>query len=255
MPALTLVGLPDKAVAESRERVRSALHALGLALPPKRITINLAPADVAKEGAHYDLPIALALLAAMDIIPKDEIAGYVAMGELALDGTIGAVTGVLPASVHASAHDYGIICAASLGSEAAWGGNKGILAPRDLLSLINHFKGTQVLTPPQPIIKAKGAAAARHVRGQGAGNGEAGAGSGRRRWPQHVADRPTRLGKIHAVRPPALASAASDRGRGAGSVHDPQCRGAAAGRRGWYARARSATRTIPPRWPPWSGVD
>jgi magnesium chelatase family protein len=156
MPALTLVGLPDKAVAESRERVRSALHALGLALPPKRITINLAPADVAKEGAHYDLPIALALLAAMDIIPKDEIAGYVAMGELALDGTIGAVTGVLPASVHASAHDLGIICAASLGSEAAWGGNKGILAPRDLLTLINHFKGTQVLTSPQPMILEHG---------------------------------------------------------------------------------------------------
>ena len=150
LPALTLVGLPDKAVAESRERVRSALHAMGLALPPKRITINLAPADVAKEGAHYDLPIALALLGAMEVLPADEIAGYVAMGELALDGTIGAVAGVLPASVHASGLGLGIICSQSLGSEAAWGGNTGILAARDLLALINHFKGSQVLAPPQP---------------------------------------------------------------------------------------------------------
>ncbi len=152
MPALTLVGLPDKAVAESRERVRSALHAIGLALPPKRITINLAPADVMKEGAHYDLPIALALLGAMEILPRDEVAGYVAMGELALDGTIGAVTGVLPASVHAASRELGLICSASVGAEAAWGGNKGILAPPDLLTLINHFKGTQVLSPPQPVL-------------------------------------------------------------------------------------------------------
>ncbi len=150
LPNLTLVGLPDKAVAESRERVRSALHALGLALPPKRITINLAPADVAKEGAHFDLPIALAVLGAMDVVPNDEIAGYVAMGELALDGTIGAVAGVLPASVHASSLGLGLICSETLGSEAAWGGNTGILAARDLLTLINHFKGTQVLTQPQP---------------------------------------------------------------------------------------------------------
>ena len=148
LPALTLVGLPDKAVGESRERVRSALHALGMGLPPKRITINLAPADVAKEGAHFDLPIALALLAAMEVIPGDEIQGYVAMGELALDGSIGGVAGVLPAAVHASALGLGLICAASVGSEAAWSGNPGILAPRDLLTLINHFKGTQVLSPP-----------------------------------------------------------------------------------------------------------
>ena len=150
MVAFTLVGLPDKAVAESRERVRAALHALGLALPPKRITINLAPADVAKEGAHYDLPIAMALLAAMDVIPADEIAGYLAMGELALDGTIGAVAGVLPASVHASAKGLGLVCSSRIASEAAWGGNPRIVAAPDLLALINHFKGTQLLSQPQP---------------------------------------------------------------------------------------------------------
>jgi magnesium chelatase family protein len=157
LPALTVVGLPDKAVGESRERVRSALHALGLALPPKRITINLAPADVMKEGAHYDLPIALALLAAMEVVPKDEIAGYVAMGELALDGTIGGVAGVLPASVHAASAGLGIICSQSVGSEAAWGGNTGILAAPDLLTLINHFKGSQLLSRPEPRLKAEGA--------------------------------------------------------------------------------------------------
>src|SRR5438128_472589 len=95
LPAFTVVGLPDKAVGESRERVRAALHALGLALPPKRITVNLAPADLAKEGSHFDLPIALALLVAMEILPQDEIEGYAALGELGLDGTLAAVTGVL----------------------------------------------------------------------------------------------------------------------------------------------------------------
>lgn len=101
LPAFSIVGLPDKAVAESRERVRSALNALGLALPPKRITVNLAPADLAKEGSHFDLPIALGLLAAMEVLPGDEMAGVVALGELALDGRVSPVAGVLPAAIHA----------------------------------------------------------------------------------------------------------------------------------------------------------
>ena len=155
LPYFGVVGLPDKAVNESRDRVRSALHALGLALPPKRIIINLAPADVQKEGAHYDLPIAIALLAAIDVLPADEVAGYVAMGELALDGTIGAVAGVLPASVHAAASDLGLVCSATLGSEAAWGGNPKIVAAPDLLSLINHFKGTQLIGRPQAKLAPK----------------------------------------------------------------------------------------------------
>ena len=81
-----MVGLPDKAVAESRERVRAALAGLGLSLPPKRVLVNLAPADIAKEGSHLDLPIALAVLAAMDVLPREELAGYAALGELSLDG-------------------------------------------------------------------------------------------------------------------------------------------------------------------------
>ncbi len=150
MPAFTIVGLPDKAVAESKERVRAALHALGLSLPPKRLTVNLAPADVAKEGSHYDLPIALGLLAAMGILPKDEISGYVVLGELSLDSSIRPVAGVLPAAIHAVANDNGLICPKSCGGEAAWAGDLDILAPENLLQLINHIKGTQLLTQPKP---------------------------------------------------------------------------------------------------------
>ncbi|RMH52097.1 MAG: ATP-binding protein, partial [Alphaproteobacteria bacterium] len=122
LPAFTIVGLPDKAVAESRERVRAALNALGLALPPRRITVNLAPADLPKEGAHYDLPIALALLAAMEVIPADEAAGWLAMGELGLDGRLNPVAGALPAAIAAAASGRGFICPAACGPEAALAG-------------------------------------------------------------------------------------------------------------------------------------
>ncbi len=149
LPAFTVVGLPDKAVAESRERVRAAIQAMGLSLPAKRITINLAPADLSKEGSHFDLPIALALLSAMGVIPSDALNSYFVLGELALDGRLQAVNGVLPAAMGASARDYGVICPAENGAEAVWAGDIGVLAPPHLLALINHFKGTQVLTAPQ----------------------------------------------------------------------------------------------------------
>ena len=148
LPAFTIVGLPDKAVAESRERARAALGALALALPPKRITVNLAPADLLKEGSHFDLPIGLGLLAAMGVLPADEVGEYTALGELALDGALAAVAGVLPAAVHAGARRRGLICPAAQGPEAAWAGEVEILAAPNLLSIVNHFKGTQVLTPP-----------------------------------------------------------------------------------------------------------
>lgn len=148
LPAFHIVGLPDKAVAESKERVRGALHALGLSLPPKRLTVNLAPADLSKEGSHFDLPIALGLLAAMDVIPKDELAQFVVLGELSLDASIRPVAGILPAAIHASANDNRLICPEECGGEAAWAGEIDILAPKNLLQLINHIKGTQVLSPP-----------------------------------------------------------------------------------------------------------
>jgi len=148
LPAFSIVGLPDKAVSEARERVRAALHAMGLSLPTKRIIVNLAPADVAKEGSHFDLPIAVALLAAMEVLPIDEVDGYCALGELALDGRIAPVNGVLPAAVHASSADLGFICPGTQGGEAAWAGNLNILAANNLLDLVNHFKGTQVIRLP-----------------------------------------------------------------------------------------------------------
>jgi len=152
MPAFTIVGLPDKAVAESKERVRAALSAIGLALPPKRLTVNLAPADMPKEGSHYDLPIALGLLAAMEVLPAEEIGGYCVLGELGLDGSIMAVSGVLPAAIAAHADDLGLICPQACGSEAAWAGGGEVLAPAHLIALVNHLKGTQVLSPPEPEI-------------------------------------------------------------------------------------------------------
>jgi magnesium chelatase family protein len=160
LPAFAVVGLADKAVAESRERVRAALGAMGLALPPKRITVNLSPADLAKEGSHYDLPIALALLVAMGVVPEDAVSSYAALGELALDGALVPVAGVLPAAVGASARGLGLICPQSNGAEAAWAGNGiDILAPGHLLQLVNHAKGTQVLSRPEPGVLAGDAGA------------------------------------------------------------------------------------------------
>ena len=148
LPAFTIVGLGDKAVAESRERVRAALHSLGLSLPAAHITVNLAPADVLKEGTHYDLPIAMALLGAMGIVPAEEIHRFIMMGELGLDGSIRAVSGVLPASIAANRQELGFICPASQGAEALWSANPVIFGADSLLSLLNHFKGRQLLTRP-----------------------------------------------------------------------------------------------------------
>ncbi|MGN6147736.1 MAG: YifB family Mg chelatase-like AAA ATPase, partial [Rhizomicrobium sp.] len=143
-----VVGLGDKAVAESRERVRAALTAIGLAMPFKRVTVNLAPADLPKEGSHYDLPIALGLLAAMGVLPASELSGYVAMGELSLDAQITPVAGVLPAALAASEAGRGLICPAASGPEAAWAAGVEIIAAPSLISIVNHMKGAQVLNPP-----------------------------------------------------------------------------------------------------------
>lgn len=145
LPTFLMVGLPDKAVAEARERVRAALTAMGLALPPKRVLVNLAPADMVKEGSHFDLPVALA---AMDVLPREETAQYAAIGELSLDGRINPVAGVLPAAIAAQARELGLICPELQGPEAGWAGELSVLAAPDLLSLINHFRGTQVMSAP-----------------------------------------------------------------------------------------------------------
>jgi magnesium chelatase family protein len=150
LPAFTIVGLADKAVGESRERVRAALSAIGLGLPPKRITVNLAPADLPKEGSHYDLPVALALLVAMEVLPASELEEYVVLGEMGLNADIRAVPGVLPAALHASSLGKGLICPKAAGGEAAWAGGGNVLAAASLIALVNHFKGIQVLAQPEP---------------------------------------------------------------------------------------------------------
>ncbi len=149
LPAFNIVGLPDKAIAESRERVRAALQSIGLALPAKHITINLSPADLYKEGSHFDLPVALGLMAVMGIIPNEMLLNYIALGELGLDGSIIPVNGVLPVAIKAARQGKGLICPQAQGSEAAWSGLKEIVAADSLLSLINHFKGTQLLPYPR----------------------------------------------------------------------------------------------------------
>jgi len=151
---MQIVGLPDKAVAESRERVQAALHASGLSLPAKKVTVNLAPADLPKEGSHYDLPIALGLMAALGAIPGDALSGFVVLGELSLDGTTTPVDGALPAAIGANALGKGLICPHASGPEAAWAGAEvEILAPRSLIAIANHFRGTQVLSRPQAQIR------------------------------------------------------------------------------------------------------
>jgi magnesium chelatase family protein len=163
-----LVGLGDKAVAESRERVRAAFAGLGLAMPGKRIIANLAPADLPKVGSHYDLPIALAVMAAMGVISPDALEGWAAVGELSLDGRIAPVAGALPATIAAAAMGLGMICPEACGPEAAWAGDVRVLAAPSLIALVNHFRGTQLLNPPSPgpMLEAVAGPDLRDVKGQ-----------------------------------------------------------------------------------------
>jgi magnesium chelatase family protein len=149
MPNFALVGLPDKAVSEAKERVRAALNAMSIALPSKRITINLSPADLPKEGSHFDLPIALALLAALDIIPKDEIEATVALGELSLDGRLISVIGALPAAMAAAEGDRTLLCPKACGPEAAWVGAAKVIAAASLEEVVRHYTGQSLITPSE----------------------------------------------------------------------------------------------------------
>lgn len=168
LPAFTIVGLPDKTVAESRERVRAAITSLGISLPAKKILINLAPADIFKEGSHFDVPIALGLLAALGVIAKDALSSFIAVGELSLDGALMRISGVLPAALRARAENKGIICPYDNGVEAAWAGDISVLAPKTLLHLLNHFKGHQLLSAPQvqPVAAVENGMDIAEVRGQ-----------------------------------------------------------------------------------------
>ncbi|MEO0401952.1 MAG: YifB family Mg chelatase-like AAA ATPase [Pseudomonadota bacterium] len=156
MPAFSIVGLPDKAVSEARDRVRTALTAMSIALPSKRITINLSPADLPKEGSHFDLPIALALLAALGILPDDTVEGTVALGELSLDGTLVPVVGALPAAMAAAEQDRGLLCPAGSGSEAAWVDATKVIAAASLGDVIRHYTGQVPLEPAKAGYVARG---------------------------------------------------------------------------------------------------
>lgn len=147
-PEFNIIGLADRAVKESAERIRNVLSALNLSLPPKRLTVNLSPADVEKSGSHFDLPILCGILCAIGILPQDKLAEYVIMGEVGLDGAIVKSDGVLPASVWANKNNLGVICPGAQGGEARMSGHNNILAPNHVLELINHFKGTQILPLP-----------------------------------------------------------------------------------------------------------
>ncbi|NSX56200.1 YifB family Mg chelatase-like AAA ATPase [Parasulfitobacter algicola] len=150
LPAFSIVGLPDKAVSEARERVRAALTALSIALPSKRITINLSPADLPKEGSHFDLPIAMALLAALDILPRDQVEGCVALGELSLSGNLVQVIGALPAAMAAAEEERTLVCPKACGPEAAWVGATNVIAPETLGDVVRHFTGQRILAPATP---------------------------------------------------------------------------------------------------------
>lgn len=169
LPNFNIVGLADKAVGESRERIRACFHTIGISLPAKRITVNLSPADVPKEGAHFDLPIALSILGALKVFDSVQLEEYTALGELSLDGIINPCVGILPASLHALEYNKGIICPQQSGNEAAWTGIQNIIAARRLLDLINHFKGDQIISPPampDSVIPYSFAVDMKEVRGQ-----------------------------------------------------------------------------------------
>ncbi len=249
LPAFAIVGLPDKAVSEARERVRSALIASGLALPARRITVNLAPADLPKEGSHYDLPIALGLMAAIGAIPPDALDGFTVLGELGLDGSIAPVAGVLPAAIGANARDEGLICPAACGAEAAWASpDIQIVAAHSLIQIANHFKGTQVLSRPQPKVHEREATRARSARHQGPGKRQARAGDRRRRRPSPADDRLARRRQVDAGGAAALDPAAAVAVRIARSLDDRLGRRRDRGRRADRADGRSARRIIPPAW-------
>ncbi len=148
-PEFNIIGLADRAVKESAERIRNVLSALNLSLPPKRLTVNLSPADVEKSGSHFDLPILCGILCALDILPQGELEKYVILGEVGLDGAIVQTDAVLPASVWANSCGFGIICPGDQGAQARWAGHTNILAPFHVVQLINHFKGTQILPVPE----------------------------------------------------------------------------------------------------------
>ncbi|CAM3853898.1 YifB family Mg chelatase-like AAA ATPase [Phaeobacter inhibens] len=168
LPAFSIVGLPDKAVSEARERVRSALATMSIALPSRRITVNLSPADLPKEGSHFDLPIALALLAAIEIIPAEAASETIALGELSLDGSLVPVVGALPAAMAAASEGRRLLCPRASGAEAAWVSDATVIGASGLSDVVRHSTGQMVITPAEPgeVIDIPATKDLRDVKGQ-----------------------------------------------------------------------------------------
>ena len=168
MPAFAIVGLPDKAVSEARDRVRTALSSMAIAMPSRRITVNLSPADLPKEGSHFDLPIALAVLAALEIIPGDAVEGTTALGELSLDGTLIPVIGALPAAMAAAEEGRMLLCPQASGAEAAWVGATQVIGAATLTDVVRHYTGQALLPCAEPgeVTATPGGRDMRDVKGQ-----------------------------------------------------------------------------------------
>ena len=168
IPSFSIVGLPDKAVSEARERIRAAFSAMSVAMPSKRVTVNLSPADLPKEGSHFDLPIALAVLAVLEVVPAEELANVVSLGELSLDGRLVSVAGALPAAVAAAEDQRSLICPPGCGAEAAWIGTVPVVAPPGLKQVVDHLTGRAPVAPSAPghVVRPPIRADMSDVRGQ-----------------------------------------------------------------------------------------
>ncbi len=148
IPAFSTVGLPDSAVKESKERVYAAIKNSGFPFPKKRITINLAPADIKKEGSAFDLPIALGILAASGVVTQNNLDKYVILGELSLDGSLRPIHGALPITFELRKNDFkGIILPAENASEAAMVQDVGVFPVSSLTDAVNFFNGELNLPP------------------------------------------------------------------------------------------------------------
>ncbi|MBF0285489.1 MAG: YifB family Mg chelatase-like AAA ATPase [Magnetococcales bacterium] len=151
LPSLNLSGLPEATVREAKDRIRAALQNSGFQIPARRITINLAPADIPKEGSGYDLPMAIGLLAAMERIPRETLASRYFIGELALDGRIKPVAGCLPAALHARwSGAEELIAPPGNGVEAALVPGLRVVAPETLRDLVLHLSQERRLSPIPP---------------------------------------------------------------------------------------------------------
>ncbi|MBC2711998.1 MAG: YifB family Mg chelatase-like AAA ATPase, partial [Desulfosarcina sp.] len=155
LPTFTTVGLPETAVKESRERVKSAITNSGYTFPADRITVNLAPANIKKEGTGFDLPMALGILSATGILPEKAISGYLFLGELSLDGRVKPVNGSLPMAIAAQKAGYrGIVVPADNGKEASVVSNLSVYPVRTLGQVVDFLRGFRSILPVKTDLRA-----------------------------------------------------------------------------------------------------